>query len=226
METTCWCPEKNNDREVLVYIAWKTWHVCPEENRRKQTSLKLVASNRQYQHACFTRYMARPKLHTELLPTKFGIFLLRSRLGNMAHTISLSRSLFLQNFHCFDSCTRLTEVFGRSIHLRLQTKTYARLNLFDIYTQNNLCLFYCFKQWVFCKFIIKLMEISTWVLYGGFLMDLSVWDPYRSYNNWRANKGKPVYIAHWAHMGLLSGPHMGPLWACPYELVRMEPIYI
>ena len=141
----------------------------------------------------------------------------------MAHTISLSRSPFLQIFHCFDSCTRLTEVFGRSIHLRLQTKTYARLNLFDIYTQNNLCLFYCFKQWVFCKFIIKLMEISTWVLYDGFLMDLSVWDPYRSYNNGRAHKGKPVYIAHWAHMGLLSGPLMGPLWACHMGLTVWDP---
>ena len=25
-------------------------------------------------------------------------------------------------------------------------------------------------------------------------------------------------------MGLLSGPHTGPLWVCSYGLVRMEPI--
>jgi len=37
---------------------------------------------------------------------------------------------------------------------------------------------------------------------------------------------KPVYIVHWAHMGLLSRPHMGPLWACSYGLVRMGPIRV
>ena len=37
---------------------------------------------------------------------------------------------------------------------------------------------------------------------------------------------KPVYIAHWAYMCLLPGPHMGPLWACPYGLVHMRPIWV
>jgi len=35
---------------------------------------------------------------------------------------------------------------------------------------------------------------------------------------------EPIYIPYWAYMGLLSGPHMGPLWVCSYGLVRMEPI--
>ena len=35
-------------------------------------------------------------------------------------------------------------------------------------------------------------------------MGLAVWDPYG-----RAYMRKPVYIPHWAHMGLLSGFFMG-----------------
>ena len=30
-------------------------------------------------------------------------------------------------------------------------------------------------------------------------------------------------IPHWVHMGLLSGPHMGPLWVCRYELGILAP---
>ena len=48
---------------------------------------------------------------------------------------------------------------------------------------------------------------STWVLYGC------------------AHIGKPVYIPHWAHKSLLSGPHIGLLWVCPYGLVCMGPIW-
>ena len=29
-----------------------------------------------------------------------------------------------------------------------------------------------------------------------------------------------------AHMGLLSGSHLCPIWACPYVLVRIEPIWV
>ena len=31
------------------------------------------------------------------------------------------------------------------------------------------------------------------------------------------------YIADWAYMGLLSGPHMSPSWACLYGLVVLDP---
>ena len=37
--------------------------------------------------------------------------------------------------------------------------------------------------------------------------------------------GKPVYIPYWAHMGFLSGPHMSPLWECPYGFDRMRTIW-
>ena len=49
----------------------------------------------------------------------------------------------------------------------------------------------------------------TWVLYGCAHMGLSAWVLYG-----RVHMGKPVYIPHWAHMGLLSGHHIGPIWAC------------
>jgi len=47
-------------------------------------------------------------------------------------------------------------------------------------------------------------------------MGLTVWDPYG-----RVYMGKPVYIPHWAHIGLLYGPRIGsyigvPLMASPY----------
>ena len=35
---------------------------------------------------------------------------------------------------------------------------------------------------------------------------------------------KPVYMPHWAHMGLLSGPNMGSLWVFPYGHERMGSI--
>ena len=56
----------------------------------------------------------------------------------------------------------------------------------------------------------------TWVSFGSAHMGLTVWDPY-----WRAHMGNIVYITHWANMGLLSGPHVGSLWAFPYGLVHM-----
>ena len=37
--------------------------------------------------------------------------------------------------------------------------------------------------------------------------------------------GNPVYIPLWVHMGLLSGPNMGHLWACQYGLERIGPIW-
>ena len=49
---------------------------------------------------------------------------------------------------------------------------------------------------------------------------LAIWVIHVSY------MGKPVYIPHWAHMGLVSGPHMDPLWACPNMLDRIGPIWV
>ena len=33
-------------------------------------------------------------------------------------------------------------------------------------------------------------------------------------------------MGHWAHMGLLSMPYIGPLWASSYGLDRMGPIWV
>ena len=41
-------------------------------------------------------------------------------------------------------------------------------------------------------------------------MGVTVWDPYVSY------MGVPVYIQHRAHIGLLSGSHIGHIWAFSY----------
>ena len=59
------------------------------------------------------------------------------------------------------------------------------------------------RQWgpmlvLYGRALICLLFGPTWVLYG------------------HAHIGKPVYIAHWAHMCLRSGPHTCHLWACPY----------
>ena len=57
-------------------------------------------------------------------------------------------------------------------------------------------------------------------------MVLSVWDPHGSImgSPYEIVSIGPIYIPYWAYMGLLSGPYMGPLWVCSYDLVRMEPI--
>ena len=88
-------------------------------------------------------------------------------------------------------------------------------------------------------------ELGIWGPHGSF-MGLSVWEsPYTSHTGpiWAcylgptwvlygrvlyalAHMGNPVYIAHWAYMGLISRPHMRPLWGCPHGLVRMGPIYL
>ena len=42
----------------------------------------------------------------------------------------------------------------------------------------------------------------------------------------RAYMRKPVYTPNWAHMGLLSGPRLGSLWAFPYGHDRMGLIWV
>ena len=66
------------------------------------------------------------------------------------------------------------------------------------------------RQWgpmlvLYGRALICLLFGPTWVLYG------------------HAHIGKPVYIAHWAHMGLLSRPHTCLFWACPYVLAICAP---